>query len=182
DAVWAATSAWRSSHPPKLAVGAIHNVLRTIGEPEVWRHGEQRSVGFGAHEIGEFEGLLAHARIAALAGDDGLEVGRSPDFSHDHDGLIVADRSGGNRARCAYSGDDDALHGLSAKVFGGRLTLSLSKQLVKGHRGNRAVAWAHRSPGGHVNGTCSVKAGSRPCRRHGKCDASLRNAATCSRR
>src|SRR5262249_17737512 len=89
--------AWTRTEPPSpapirasiLAVRAVDDVFRAVGDFEVRRNGEQRGVGLRADQIGQLECLLAHPRIAAFAGDDGLEVGRSPDLGNDDDRPVV---------------------------------------------------------------------------------------------
>ena len=97
-----------------LLICPVDKVLGAVEEFEVRRNCEQGRIGLAALDVCELEGLIAHAGIAALAVDDGLQVGRRPNFGDDLDGFVVADLAGGNCMRGAHSVDEDTGHGLRA--------------------------------------------------------------------
>jgi hypothetical protein len=59
----------------RLLVHAIEDGLGTFDQFEIGGYGEQGTIRFGARDVRKLEGLLAHARIASLAVNDGLEIG-----------------------------------------------------------------------------------------------------------
>ena len=71
-----------------MLLGAVNDGLRPVDDPEIGRHGEERRIGLGAHDILQLKGLHAHARIAAFAIDDGFQIGRRPNLRDDADGRV----------------------------------------------------------------------------------------------
>ena len=59
----------------RLLVCAVDKILWAVGEFEVRRNRKQGSIRFRTHDIGELKRLFAHTWIAALAVDDGLQIG-----------------------------------------------------------------------------------------------------------
>src|SRR5579863_6302189 len=113
----------RPSRSRRLLVRAIEDGLGTLGYFEIGRHREQGSIRLGARDVRKLEGLLANAGVASLAVNDGLEIGRSPNFSDDADRLVIADLARWDGPRRAHAGHKDALHRLRTEVFSGGLSL-----------------------------------------------------------
>jgi hypothetical protein len=57
-----------------LLVRAIEDGLGTFDQFEIGGHCEQGNIRIGTRDVRKLEGLLAHARIASLTVNDGLEI------------------------------------------------------------------------------------------------------------
>jgi hypothetical protein len=113
-----------------LLLRLIEDRLWAVHDFEIRWHSEQRRARLRAHDVRKAERLLSHARIAPLAVNDGLEIGRSPHLRNNRDGPIISDLSRGNRVGRPHAVHKDAFHSLRTKVLRTPLILFTRNQML----------------------------------------------------